>query len=291
MTTILGVFGWPVSHSKSPAMHGAAIAALGLDAVYCPFAVQPEALGDALRGVGALGIRGVNVTLPHKQAVIEYLDGVDDDARTIGAVNTIVNDGGALFGFNTDAPGLVRSIEESGLSIAGLRATVLGAGGAARAAIVGLARAGASEVAVLARRAGAARALVEELAPHVAPPLRAAGYEALGESFGRTDLLIQATSATLRGGSEAEAFASLLPMDALPEAAAVVDLVYEPLRTSVLVRAEARGLRTVDGLGMLIHQGALAFRRFLGVDPPLEVMAKALGRPEDASLSARSKGA
>jgi shikimate dehydrogenase len=287
--TLLGIFGWPVAHSKSPAMHGAAIAALGLDAVYLPFAVRPEALPDAVRGLRGLGVRGVNVTLPHKAAVIPLLDAVDPDAEAIGAVNTVVNDDGVLRGYNTDAPGLVRSIEEAGVAIAGRRVTVLGAGGAARAAVVGLQRAGAAEITLLARRPEAAQFLAEELRGDGAVPLLGDGLDALEARFAHTDLLVQSTSATLGGGPDAEAFAAKLPFGALPKHAAVVDLVYQPLRTSVLRAAEAEGLATVDGLGMLLHQGALAFRLFTGHEPPLEVMAEALGRPPAATMSTGSR--
>src|SRR5690349_15800431 len=132
---VLGILGYPVSHSKSPAMHNAAARALGLEATYVPFPVAPEHLADAVRGMRALGIRGVNVTVPHKSSVIPFLDLVQPDARAIGAVNTIVNEGGTLVGHNTDAPGLVRSLEEGGVRIEGARVAILGAGGAARAAL------------------------------------------------------------------------------------------------------------------------------------------------------------
>src|SRR5690606_13374264 len=138
----------------------------GLDARYLPFAVAPEALEDAVRGMRALGLRGVNVTLPHKQAVMAYLDEVDAGARAIGAVNTVVAEAGRLTGYNTDAGGLCRSLEEAGVALAGRRVTIVGAGGAARAAAYGLAAAGARSVTILARRAAAAEALAEALGPH-----------------------------------------------------------------------------------------------------------------------------
>ncbi|MCA9530809.1 MAG: shikimate dehydrogenase (NADP+), partial [Myxococcales bacterium] len=130
---VLGIFGWPVEHSRSPAMHNAALAAVGLDATYVPFAVRPDALGRAVEGVRALGIRGVNVTLPHKQAIVPLLDELDEAARAIGAVNTVSHERGRLLGSNTDAPGLVRALEAAGVRAAGARVVVLGAGGAARA--------------------------------------------------------------------------------------------------------------------------------------------------------------
>lgn len=281
-TRVFGILGEPVAHSRSPTMQNAAFAACGIDAVYVPFPVSPARLGDAVAGLRALGVQGANVTLPHKEAVMAHLDEVDPDARWIGAVNTIAREGDRLVGFNTDAPGLVRSLEEAGVSLSGSSVCVLGAGGAARAAIVGLARAGAAHLTVAARRSERAQALLDELAPAL-PGLAGRGIgmdrTPLAETFAQTTLLVQSTSATLEGSSDAGSFASALPLDALPPAAAVVDLVYKPRRTTVLASAEARGLRTVDGLGMLLHQGALAFERWTGCPAPIDVMRTALERP------------
>lgn len=280
MSRVLGIVGWPVEHSRSPAMHGAAIAALGLDAYYVPFAVEPKALGEAIRGLRALGVEGVNVTLPHKQTVIEYLDEVDDDARTIGAVNTLRRDGTRWIGLNTDAPGMVQSLLEAGVELAGKKTIIVGAGGAARAAVVGLARARVASITLAARRPDEATRLLLE----VRSALKGCAYEAtdLGTELRRAasgaDVLIQATSATLGGREGAEEFAKALPIDALPEGAAVMDMVYDPLETSVLRVAKERGLRTVDGLGMLLHQGALAFEIWTGQKPPIEIMRQALIR-------------
>lgn len=275
---VLGILGFPVAHSKSPLMHAAAARALGLDAVYARFAVEPGDIADAVRGLRALGIHGANVTVPHKQAVLPLLDALCDDARAIGAVNTIVREGRRLIGHNTDAPGLVRSLEEAGVEARGADVTVLGAGGAARAAVVGLARAGASRVRVVARRPEQARALVADVGPHLTVPVTAHGDDALATCLAHTTLLVQSTSATLRGAADAEAFAASLPIAAMPAGAAVVDLVYDPLETTVLAAARARGLRVVDGLGMLLHQGALAFALWTGREPPIDVMRDALAR-------------
>lgn len=273
---ILGIIGHPVAHSKSPAMHSAAAAALGLEAVYLRFDVAPERVGDAVRGIRALSIDGVNVTVPHKEAVMPFLDAIDEDARRIGAVNTIRRDGDRLVGFNTDAPGLVRSLEEAGVPLDGARVTVLGAGGAARAAVVGLARAGARSVHVVARRPEQARALVAGVGDGLAATVGAHGESELASLLRETTLLVQSTSATLAGAPDAEGFAARLPLDAMPASAAVIDLVYKPLETTVLRRARERGLRTVDGLGMLLHQGAIAFEIWTGEKPPVEVMRAAL---------------
>lgn len=279
MTDVYGIFGWPVGHSRSPAMHNAAFAALGLDAVYVPFAVQPDKLADAVRAVRALGLRGVNVTLPHKTHVMALLDQVESDACAIGAVNTLYLDGERLCGTNTDAEGLARALREGGVALTDARVTVLGAGGAARASVVGLARAGARTITVAARRLGEAQALVASLAPHLtSTTLSACAHEpaALHAAFAHTDLLVQATSATLDGGPTADAFAASLPLPALPSSAVVTDLVYRPLQTAVLGRAQAQKLKTVDGLGMLLHQGALAFERWTGKPAPIAVMRRAL---------------
>ena len=272
----LGIFGWPVAHSKSPAMHESAARALGIPLVYEKFAVEPAALDAAIAEKHSSGITGYNLTVPHKQAVIPLLDSLSTEAKAIGAVNTVVKTEDGYVGHNTDAPGFVRSLEEGGVQPEGLRVSIVGAGGAARAGIVGLAKAGAARITAIARRPEQAAALVEDLRPHVNAELDARALDDAREVFGETDLLVQATSATLESNPEADAFAKALPMDALPSNAAVVDMVYKPLRTSVLARAERLGLHTVDGLGMLLHQGAIAFEMWTGRTPPLDVMRAAL---------------
>ena len=275
-TIRLGIFGWPVEHSKSPAMHESAARALGIPLVYEKFPVAPEDLESAVREKHEAGIDGYNLTVPHKQAVIPLLDRTSEEAQAIGAVNTVVRTDVGYIGHNTDARGFVRSLEEGGLQLDGLRVSIVGAGGAARAGIVGLANAGASSIAVVARRPEQAEALVESLSPHVDASLRAHALVDAREPFAESDLLVQATSATLGSNPEAGVFAASLPIDALPGTAAVVDMVYQPLRTAVLERAEARGLHTIDGLGMLLHQGAIAFEMWTGKAPPLDVMRAAL---------------
>ncbi|MFK7988140.1 MAG: shikimate dehydrogenase [Sandaracinaceae bacterium] len=270
-TALIGLLGWPVAHSRSPALHSAACADTGIDASYLALPVAPTALGDAVRGLAAVGARGFNITLPHKQAVMAHLDVVEPAAKRIGAVNTVVRQDGGWRGMNTDAPGLVRSLEEAGVALAGRNVVVLGAGGAARAAVVGCFEAGVDRLTVSARRPDAAGDL-----------LRSTGVDgtatglgdALEAAFSDADLVVQATSATLHP-EHAQPFADALPLGALPAHAAVVDLVYSPRRTTVLCAAEARGLTTVDGLGMLVWQAALAFGRWFDVPPPVEAMRRA----------------
>jgi shikimate dehydrogenase len=279
MTDVYGIFGHPIGHSRSPAMHNRAFAALGIDAVYVPFDVAPERLPEAIASISALGLRGLNVTLPHKTAVMALLDRIDPDATAIGAVNTIVREGQKLVGFNTDAPGLTRSLTERGLTLAGARVAVIGAGGAARASIVGLARAGAAHIAVSARRQKVADDLVAQLTAAcgaTALSVRPWDNASLRNCFAETDLLIQATSATLNDQPAAGDLAQSLPLAALPNHAAVVDLVYKPLETQVLKVAGQLGIQTVDGLGMLLYQGAIAFEQWTGQAAPIEVMRAAL---------------
>ena len=251
-TRLAGVIGWPVEHSRSPQMHNAAYAALGLDWAYVPLAVAPDRLTAAIRGLPALGFAGVNVTIPHKQAVAEAVDELSDAARDAGSVNTVVvRDDGSLLGETTDGDGLLDAIGELPTG----PAVVLGAGGSARSVVAALRAAGA-DVAVSARRPDAAA----ELGVGVADwPLRhPAG------------LIVNATPVAQRGD------ATELPLDpaALDGTAVVCDLVYraDGARTGLLAEADRRGVRTVDGLAVLVGQGARSFRLLTGVDPPVEVM-------------------
>ncbi|MBW2460706.1 MAG: shikimate dehydrogenase [Deltaproteobacteria bacterium] len=261
-------------------MHEAAFRALGVDATYERVQVRTGELEAFIAGAEAEGYQGLNVTLPHKSAVIALLSEITPSAARIGAVNTITVRGGALYGDNTDGEGLVRSLEEGGFGPRGARVVVLGAGGAARAAAVGLAEAGAAEVLVAARRSSAASKLAEALAADAPAPITGHGFDDLAAVFAGADLLVQATSATLArsdaSSDVAVSFAEGLPWHALPPSATVTDLVYEPLETTVLRAARARGHRAIDGLGMLVHQGALAFEEWLGVTAPVEAMRSAL---------------
>lgn len=278
MNQRFAILGHPVAHSLSPAMHAAAFRALGLDATYEARDVAPGALSDALRALLAEGFRGANITIPHKETVLALLDDVEPVARAIGAVNTLILEGTHLRGTNTDARGLARALEEASVGLAGTRAVVLGTGGAARAAVFAMIEAHAAHVTVLGRSAAKAQALVRSMTTHAANTTL--GFGTLEESavtaFENADLVVQATSATLERSGEAVVFACSLPFDALPETAVVTDVVYRPRRTTVLAAAEARGLRTVDGLGMLLHQGAEAFERWTGKKAPLSTMRDAL---------------
>ena len=268
MTARYCIFGFPVEHSLSPAMHNAAFQALGLDATYIKRAVAPEALADALKSFVSDGFSGANVTVPHKEAVMALLDEVDPSARAIGAVNTIVREGDRLRGCNTDAPGLAASLRESAVELKDARVVVVGAGGAARATVVGLGQAGAASIVIAARRADRAQALASEL--REASGTEVAGTDmtdGLRDALSRATLLVQATSATLASDPNAAAFAASIPVEVMPSDATVIDLVYKPRVTTLMQRAEDRGLRNVDGLGMLLHQARPGFKAWFGVDP------------------------
>ncbi len=272
----LGIFGWPVAHSKSPQMHEAAARALDVELRYERFEVAPAELEEAVRRKHAEAIDGYNLTVPHKEAIMTMIDEVVPAAQAIGAVNTVARTDGRYVGHNTDAAGLVRSLEEAGVQLADARVVVLGAGGAARAAVVGLSMAGADEITVLSRRPEQAEALSSALADHVDCNLEVAQLSEASWYFETATLVVQATSATLDSSSVAGQFARALPIDSLPADATVVDMVYKPLKTSVLARAEEHGLQIVDGLGMLLHQGAIAFEMWTGREPSIDVMRAAL---------------
>lgn len=270
---VFGILGYPLSHTRSPAMHQAALKATGIDGAYMKFEVREGDLVQGMQELRELGVEGFNVTLPFKEAIIPLLDGVDDTARAIGAVNTVVRVGSDYLGTNTDAVGLTMSLIEENVRLSGTTAIVIGAGGAARAATVGLSFGGAFEVKVAARRFAQARSLCRDT--KIGLPIDLA-Y--IGEHFQDCTLLVQATSATLHGSDEAQSFADALPLDMLPDHCAVVDLVYEPEWTTVRLAAAAMGLKTVGGLGMLLHQGAAAFERWTGETAPVEAMRAAITR-------------
>lgn len=255
MTHLACIIGWPVAQSLSPVMHNAAFAARNLDWTYVPLAVQPGAAAEGVELLRTLGVDGANVTVPHKVAIVTLLDAVQGDAAVFGAVNTIVRDGERLIGHNTDGEGFLNFLRaDAGFDPSDTRAVVLGAGGAARAVAIALARAGA-HVTVSARRDEEAHALAE------------AAEGIATASWGKADpadLVVNATSSR----------------DKLPAPAArlAVDLIYLPPETGFQSAALRSGARVFDGLGMLVHQAALSFQMWTGGDAPLEVMRKAAER-------------
>lgn len=269
-----GVFGYPVHHSLSPGMHNAAFRELGLDYIYVPFNVHPDRLESAVSGVRALGFVGVNLTIPHKEPVIRFLDWVSPEAAAIGSVNTIHNLDGKLKGYSTDGEGLLRSLEAEGKSADGSRAVVLGAGGSARAVAHALAT-HASDVAVVNRTASRAVDLAVELNAALGSqcirPIPLESAEAR-DVVAEADLLVNCTSV----GMEPNADAQPVPSDWLHDRLFVYDLVYNPSRTRLLAAAEAAGGRGASGVKMLVFQGAIAFEIWTGRTPPVQTMERAV---------------
>lgn len=273
-TRLVGVMGWPVGHSLSPAMHNAAFAAVRLPWAYVPLPVSPERIGEAVRGLVALGFVGANVTVPHKEAVIPFLDELTPAAQAIGAVNTIIVDSdGHLTGDNTDAAGFLAALREEGIEPGQHKPLVLGAGGAARAIAYALSRAGVEPVVIAARNGEKAQRLAAELQAATGKtfiPRQIPGD--LVELARVSDLIVNATSVGMAPQIAASPWPEGVP---LRPAMVVYDLVYTPAETLFLRQARAAGTRGIGGLGMLVHQGAASFRLWTGVEPPIDIMRRA----------------
>jgi shikimate dehydrogenase len=272
-TLLCGLLGWPVRHSLSPAMHHAAFAAVGLDAVYLCFEVPPARLRQAIAGAAALGLCGCNLTVPHKEAALGACDRLDAEAQRLGAVNTLTFDDGTVIGHNTDGTGFRRALlRELGCDPRGVQVLVYGAGGAARAVVGTLVEAGADAIVVAARSPGRAEALVDSLA------------RTRGRVVPWTETAVRAELV------QADLVVSCLPpaapplgLEALPARAVVFDLVYD--RETALLRAARRvGAQSAGGLEMLVQQGALAFELWTRQAAPVDVMRAAA----QAELAARA---
>ncbi|APO46993.1 shikimate dehydrogenase [Paenibacillus xylanexedens] len=273
LPVLLGVMGDPIAHSKSPAMHNAALHAAGVNGMYMPLHVHPDQLEAAVRGIVALGYRGVNVTIPHKEQVMQYLDVIDESARLIGAVNTIVNEGGTLTGYNTDGIGYVRSLKEEAVpELAGKRIAVLGAGGAARGVIYALALEKPERIHILNRTADRAIALASDLRGHGLGEISGSGMEDVATVLAMADIVINTTAAGMHP------YVDDVPVDPtlIREGAAVSDLIYNPLETRLLRESRMRGCTVHGGLGMFVYQGAVAFEHWLGIPAPVETMRRAV---------------
>jgi shikimate dehydrogenase len=254
---IAGVIGSPVSHSLSPKLMNYWLAHYFVDGAYIPIPVKPEDLEHVIRALPKMQFRGVNVTIPYKQAVMPFLDIIDDEARAIGAVNTItIDQDGKLRGTNTDAYGFGKNIMAH-MPARLHKAVVLGAGGAAKAVCHSLLKEGFKEVMVINRSKEKAVKLAEEM-----PGLTVDMWERRDIQIGNVDLLVNATSLGMAGNDELE-----IDLDALPPQAVVTDLVYTPLMTFLLKKAKSQGNPIVDGLGMLIHQAVPGFKLWYGMSP------------------------
>jgi len=256
---VAGVIGWPVSHSRSPRLHGYWLAEHGIDGAYVPLPVAPESLETAVRGLAAAGLAGVNVTIPHKEAVLALCDHVDVAARRIGAANLLVFKDGRIEGRNTDAFGFMANLKETAPGWnAAAPVLLLGAGGAARAVVVGLLDAGVTELRICNRN----RSRAETLAAEIGGPITVLAWEDRAAALDGAGLVVNSTSLGMTGQPPLE-----LPLEVLTNETVVADLVYSPLETALLAAARASGCTGVDGLGMLLHQARPSFAAWFGVDP------------------------
>jgi shikimate dehydrogenase len=271
-TDVCAIIGNPVAHSISPAMQNAAFQDMGLNYVYVPFKVKPEDLSQAIRGVKALNIRGLNVTMPHKVEIIPFLDELDPLAENIGAVNTIVNDSGWLKGYNTDASGFLKALLSEGIKPEKKNVVILGAGGAARAIAFILLDKG-SNLTILNRHLDLAKRLADRIFQLFRREVIALelGRENLKESLSAADILINTTSV----GMTPENDNTPVPARLLKSKLVVFDIIYNPIKTRLLYEAEKKGAKVIGGLEMLVWQGAAAFELWTGRKAPVQVMKNA----------------
>ena len=273
MTKRAGIIGFPVSHSVSPALQQAAFDYHGIEARYEYWETTPEALAERIASLRDSGVLGAQVTVPHKQEALALVDAMSDDVRALGAVNVIANDNGTLAARNTDVTGFVRALrEDAGADLRGKRVLLLGAGGAARAIVLGLAREGIASLAIANRTAQRALDVAAVAAGMVsrieAIPL---APEALANEAADADLIVNSTTLGMTGvGGPAP-----LEARAIPAAALVYDIVYNPPDTPLLLEAKAAGAQTLGGLAMLVYVGAEAFEQWTGLKAPVDVMMAA----------------
>ncbi|NIP30830.1 MAG: shikimate dehydrogenase [Candidatus Dadabacteria bacterium] len=275
-TKIYGIFGHPVSHSLSPVMHNSAFEELGLDCVYVALDIDPANVSHAVESIRFLNLYGINVTIPHKQAVIPYLDEISDEARLIGAVNTIKNEKGVLRGFNTDVGGVLRAMKENvNYSPEGTTALLVGAGGAARAVICGLCLNNAKKIYLVNRTLEKAENLSSEFLNNFSSieiiPIELNDSASVAQALKYSDILINSSSAGMENNNPLD-----LPIEKLNKDSVVYDLVYKPMITPLVEAAREHGYKAESGLSMLLYQGVEAFEIWTGKDAPVEIMREAL---------------
>ena len=272
-TKNLGIIGFPIEHSLSPVLQNAALEAAGLDYTYIAMPVQAEQLGQAVDGLKALGFSGVNVTIPHKTAIMALLDSVDEGARMIGAVNTVVNRCGKLFGYNTDVIGFTEGLKNHGFQAAGRRAALLGAGGAARSVVWGLIKSGIKRISIGVRNVEKARPLMESFGAYASMQLFPWEDASFAQELSNADLLVNTTPLGMYPKTEA---VPPVQWERLKKDAFVYDIIYTPEKTKFLQLAEQHGHPILNGTEMLVGQGAAAFKLWLEKDADVQVMTDAL---------------
>jgi len=270
-TSVYGIVGCPVEHSLSPLMQNVAFREAGIDAVYVPFKVEPNNLKSAVEGLKYLNVKGFNVTVPHKERIVEFLDFLSEEAEVLGAVNTVKNEDGKLTGYNTDVEGFARSLKEEGVDVKGKRVLMFGAGGAAKAVGYALLKEGVKFLNVVNRSFARAKELGDLLGKYgnvLVYPLKEGTVEVL---LKETDVIVNATSVGLKPSDP-----ELFDYSKIPQGITVVDIIYNPPETPLLMAAKERNCKVVNGLGMLVHQGAKAFEIWTGRGAPVESMKRIL---------------
>lgn len=273
-TKLLGILGYPLKHSYSPAMHNTSIEELGLNYLYVPIEVKDEDLRDLVKGIAAMkNFSGFNVTIPHKVNIMKYLDELDELAAAIGAVNTVTVREGRLKGYNTDGIGFLRSIEkEKGITVQGKKVFIIGSGGAAKGVAMTFAFEGAAEIAITNRTYEKAVELAENINRKVKKCSYAVSGKDAEEALSDADIVVNTTSVGMTPHIEE----TPLEAEFLHRGMLVCDIVYNPLKTRLLQDAEKRGCQTLNGLGMLIYQGAEAFKLWTGYEEPIMTMKNVL---------------
>jgi len=273
-TQYLGLFGNPVGHSLSPLLHNHILQKMGCNCIYLPFAVPGEQLKDAVNAIRSLNFRGVNVTIPHKEAVIPYLDDVSPEAAACGAVNVISNENGRLRGYNTDGAGFIASLQEAEVPLQG-KALFIGAGGAARSLAVSLAAQGISRLDFVDIDLQRAQALAASLPLDVPAGAHVMNEEKFTQLARFSNIIINCTPVGMYPDTNKSPVATL---DMLQPGTVVCDIIYNPLNTAFLAMGQAQGLKTINGLSMFVHQAALSLEIWLGIKPPLQLMKEVLLR-------------
>ncbi|MCH7949048.1 MAG: shikimate dehydrogenase [Candidatus Dadabacteria bacterium] len=276
-TDIYGIFGHPVKHSLSPDMHNSAFNTLGLNSVYVAFDIDPESIEEATRAIRVMGIRGINITIPHKQTIIPYLDEVSPDAKLTGAVNTVKNENGKLLGYNTDVGGFLRAIREDlDFSPEGNTLFLIGAGGAARAVLSAFCMNGGAVVYITDIIKDKALELANQFKANfqniTIETVELDNQNLIEQKFNEADILVNASPAGMDGVGSLD-----IPLTSLNKNAVVYDLVYKPPDTNLLKEAKQLGHKASGGLSMLLYQGAESFEIWTGENAPVEIMKKALG--------------
>ncbi|MBI4734271.1 MAG: shikimate dehydrogenase [Rubrobacteridae bacterium] len=273
-TIVTGIIGYPLTYTLSPFMHNAALEELGLDYRYLPFVVEPAHLIEAINGIKALNISGINVTMPHKENVIPLLDELSEEALQMGAVNTIKNTGGSLTGHNTDGVGFLRSLQDEHYDVSGKHVVIIGAGGAAKAVAMAVAGAGAASLTIVAREKSKADALKDKISAYY----HNLSIKTLSLSDDLADIMLVGeliVNATPIGMKESGCLLPV-PLDLISGKHFIFDLIYTPLETALIKEAKQKKAKAINGLGMLLYQAAAAFEIWTGISAPVETMREAL---------------